>query len=294
MGCASSKEDEDKENSLKNLNLPEYILNISKSITKIEYLTKIFSGFLFALVLEGKHFLFLFANKEFITEDMIEGKKETKFYYDNGSKSKKISLNREKRYIKDFSCVGIDSVGVEILPSDNIEEKYFISKILDSKVDLNAYKNREIVIIFYSNGVLNYSSGRIEDINISEFTHSTKTEENFIGNPIFLKNRQIIVGIEKKFKLNNSHNFANFLEPACHFFANYFLNEIYDTLKSLNGSKNLSVDENKLNYISDTNYQKGTKEESGIIKYENGNYYQGEDIECKRNGKGKEYYKNGI
>lgn len=77
MGCASSKADEDKEeNSLKNLNLPEYILNISKSITKIEYLTKIFSGFLFSLVLEAKHFLFLFANKEFITEDMIDGKKK--------------------------------------------------------------------------------------------------------------------------------------------------------------------------------------------------------------------------
>ena len=86
MGCASSKveedkeEKEDKENSLKNLNLPEYILNISKSITKIEYLTNVFSGFLFSLVLEAKHFSFLFANKEFITEDMIEGKKEIKFY----------------------------------------------------------------------------------------------------------------------------------------------------------------------------------------------------------------------
>ena len=294
MGCTSSKVDEDKEeNSLKNLNLPEYILNISKSITKIEYLTKIFSGFLFSLVLEAKHFLFLFANKEFITEDMIDGKKEIKFYYDNGSKSKKISLNREKRYIKDFSSVGIDSVGIEILPSDNIEKKYFISNILDADGDFNVYKNKEIVIVFYSNGVLNYSSGIIEDINSSEFTHSAKTEENFIGNPIFLKDHQIIVGIEKKFKLNDSHNVANFIEPACRLFLNYILNEIYDTLKSLNESKNFSVDENKLNYISDTNYQKGTKEENGIIKYENGNYYQGEEIDCKRNGKGKEYYKNG-
>ena len=81
----------------------------------------VFSGFLFSLVLEAKHFSFLFENKEFITEDTIEGKKEIKFYYDNGSKSKKISLNREKRYIKNFSCVEIDSVGIEIFPSDNIE-----------------------------------------------------------------------------------------------------------------------------------------------------------------------------
>ena len=286
-------EDENKAIPLQSPNLPEYILNLSKSIVKIEYSKNVFSGFLYLMALEAKHFLFLFANKEFITEDMIEGKKEIKFYYDNGAKSKIISLNREIRYIKDFSCVGIDSVGIEILPSDNIEEKYFISQVLDAEGDFIFYKNKEIVIVFNSNGVLNYSSGIIEDVNSSEFTHSAKTEENFVGNPIFIKDHQIIVGIEKKFKSNNSHNIADFIEPALRYFANYILNEIYDTLKSLNESKNLSITENKLNYLSDTNCQKGIKDENGIIKYENGNYYQGEEKDCKRNGKGKEYYKNG-
>ena len=293
MGASSPNLDENKENSLQNLNLPEYILNISKSITKIEYSTKVFSGFLFTFLYEGKQFLFLLTNKEFITEDMIKGKKQIKLYYDNDLKSKKISLNREERYIKDFSCIGIDSFAIEILPSDDIEPEYFLFTMLDSADDLNKYKNKEIVIVYHLNGVLNYSSGKIEEINSLEFTHSAKTELDLIGNPIFLKDSEIVVGVEKKFKLNNSDNVANFIGPLCLFFDNYIINEIIDTLKSLNKSKNLSIDENKLNYISDTNYQKGIKEENGIIKYENRNYYLGEDKDCVRNGKGKEYYKNG-
>ena len=38
---------------------------------------------------------------------------------------------------------------------------------------------------------------------------------------------------------------------------------------------------------------KRDKKEKGIIKYENGGYYEGEKQNGKRQGKGKEYYENG-
>jgi antitoxin component YwqK of YwqJK toxin-antitoxin module len=58
-------------------------------------------------------------------------------------------------------------------------------------------------------------------------------------------------------------------------------------------TENKANDNITKNYIKEANYENGKKESDGQIKYENGNYYKGEEKNLKRHGKGIEYYKNG-
>ena len=126
MGCSNSKLDEDQEEKLKNLKLPENIYEASKSITKVEISSKIYTGFLLKLFKEDKDFFCLILNKECINKDMIERNEKIKFNYDNEKKSKEINLNEKERYIKNFSNIGIDLIVIEIIPKDEIEKKYFL------------------------------------------------------------------------------------------------------------------------------------------------------------------------
>ena len=121
---------------------------------------------------------------------------------------------------------------------------------------------------------MTYSKGIIQEINNYEFTHSVKTDSE--GIPIFLKNSNKVIGIQKSTKINNSNNYADFIKP------------IFDYLK------NFKEDETEEKNISNikTSYKECKKEGEKII-YPNGSYYIGEEKDGKRQGKGKYYDENG-
>ena len=275
MGCLS-----DKSNltNLNNSSIPEDITSISKSIVNINYKDKISKGFLIKLFKEDVEFFCLMTGGEkIISKDMIEQKEDIKFFYDNESKIKKISLNSEKRIIKNFKDIGIDSTVIEILPEDKIENDFFLMPYINN---FNELKDEDIFIIQFPKGIMTYSTGKIKNINKNDCIHTIKLENEFEGNPIFLKGSKKVIGIQK-----NSENEANFIGPIFNYFQNF------KDGNTINNNKAKDINENE--FFPQSNNNIGKKGEDGIIRYENGNYYIGEDKDGKRHGKGKLYSKNG-
>ena len=260
MGCSESKVEE-----IKNINyrIPEFISSASKSVVTLNFQNKTYSGFLIKLFKDAEDFFCLLTIGESISKDMIEGKEEIIFYYDNESKIKKISLNKEERLIKSFNDIGINSTVIEIIPADEISKDYFL-----------------LPVIHFHKGKLNFSNGKIKEINKYEFTLAINDEINSLGISIFLKGSSKVIGIKQ------NSNKANFIGPIFNYFLNYQKNNTNKHQDNQNGTNK------KENYNDETNY-KDSKKENGIIKNENSDYYKGEEKNGKRQGKGIEYYKNG-
>ena len=287
MGCGNSKVDELIPTGLK-IGLAVKISMISKSIVKLDYPNKKCFGFLIKFFKEDKDFFCLLTAEENISKEKIEKKEPIKFFYDNESKIKKINLDSKERFIKNFKDVGINVTIVEILSSDEIEKEYFLLPVINYVDDFNELKNEEIILIHYPKGKLSYLPGKIKEINKSSFTHSMKTDINSFGLPIFLKDDTKVIGVQKK------ENEADFIDPIFNFFKNFQdkENEKVNIKSSQINKKQKKTYETK-NYSNEANYKNGKKVGNGEIKYENGNYYKGEEKNGKREGKGIEYYKNG-
>ena len=125
MGCGNSKVDEITPTGLK-IVIPDNISAISKSIVKLDNPNKICFGFLIKFFKGDKDFFCLTTVEESIPKEMIERKESIKFFYDNESKIKKINLDPDQRFIKNFKDIGINVTVVEILSSDEIEKNYFL------------------------------------------------------------------------------------------------------------------------------------------------------------------------
>ena len=268
--------------NIKNINyrIPAFISSASKSVVMLNFQNKIYSGFLIKLFKDAEDFFCLLTIGESISKDMIEGKGEITFYYDNESKIKKISLNKEERLIKSFNDIGINCTVIEIMPADEISKDYFLLPVINYTDEFNELKNEEIFIIHFLKGILNFSNGKIKEINKYEFTLVINDEIKSLGNPIFLKGSSKVIGIKQ------NSNIANFIGPIFNYFLNYQKNNTNKHQDNQNGTNK------KENYNDETNY-KDSKKENGIIKNENGDYYKGEKKNGKRQGKGIEYYKNG-
>ena len=246
----------------------------------LNFQNKTYSGFLIKLFKDAEDFFCLLTIGESISKDMIEGKGEITFYYDNESKIKKISLNKEERLIKSFNDMGINSTVIEIIPADEISKDYFLLLVINYTDEFNELKNEEIFIIHFHKGKLNFSNGKIKEINKYEFTLAINDEINSLGISIFLKGSSKVIGIKQ------NSNKANFIGPIFNYFLNYQKNNANRQQDNQNGTNK------KENYNDETNY-KDSKKENGIIKNENSDYYKGEEKNGKRQGKGIEYYKNG-
>lgn len=60
---------------------------------------------------------------------MLDNKYSLDIYFDGGKIKKKIELNKDARLILDLSEIKIDSILIEILYEDNIDEEFFIFQI---------------------------------------------------------------------------------------------------------------------------------------------------------------------
>ena len=244
--------------------IPKNILSVSKSVCKLDIPDKIPYGFLIKFFKNDKDFFCLLTHNDIITKEMIEKKEFIKFFYDNDSIIKKICLNSDERFIKDFRDIGINSTVIEILPSDKIEKDYFLLPMINEYKDL---KNETIDLIQYPKGKLAYLTGIIKEINNYEFTYSANMLTYSQGIPIFLNDNNKVIGIQKSTKTINTDNYAYFIKPIFDFLNNY--------------------KENKTEEINSENirqsYKIGKKEGDKII-YPNGDYYIGQEKDGKRHG----------
>ena len=211
------------------INLDPSIAIASKSICKIETSFSIASGFLIKFFKDEQDFYCMMTNEHIITKDMIKNKDTIHFYYDNNIyKIKKINLNSNERYIKNFryTYVGIDATVIEILPKDNIPKDYFLLPDINYMKKFNELIDKDIVLLQYPEVRLGYSYGKIKEINGYEFSHLASTESGSSGSSIFLKSRIQVIGIHQGGLKDKSKNYGYFIGPIFNFFKNFSENNL--------------------------------------------------------------------
>jgi len=60
-------------------------------------------------------------NEHVITKEAVKSKNNVQILYDYESKEIKIELDKDKRFIKDFTDMKIDIIIIQILKEDNID-----------------------------------------------------------------------------------------------------------------------------------------------------------------------------
>lgn len=247
-------QDLQKNSDMKNLNI---LYNLGRSVCKIETNYSFGSGFFIKLKKGNKSLYCLMTNRHVITKTLIKLKQNIGISYDNLKKKFMLQLDANKRFIREFDYMNLDAIVIEILVSDNVNHKYFLSPFKNSDTEYNHYLNKKIIIIQYPLGqFLQSSDGSIIKINDTidsyEFIHNASTQQGSSGSPIFLNGSMYVIGIHKQGSQNG--NYAHFLDPI-------------------------------INSLIRDNF--------GEIQYENGEIYKGEIINKKREGVGKFYMKNG-
>ena len=273
MGVCESSTRKDPNENASNMNTPvskldpsiAFIGSISKSLCIIEIQSLFYSGFLMQLFKEGEEFFCLITSGHIITDDMLRRRDKLKFYYDikgdiNNNKFKEIHLSKDERYIKNFKDINIDII--QILLKDKIEKEYFLLPDLDYMNKYNELKNKDIIVLLYSNNQLNYSEGKIYDINNNEFRHSAYCFPGSSGSPIFFKNSKSVVGILKEGKQaneGNSINYGYFIIPIL------IAEKIYPILEQKKDQQQGSINSNQENINSNINNNNQTPPQNNSI-----------------------------
>ena len=209
------------------MKLDPCVVNVSKSLCFIQTPNTSGSGFLIKLFKGTQDFFCLMTCEHVIKREMVNQRKTIKFYY-NGQKPKlkEIVLNPDERLIQDFRNPNldemeydIDAIVIEILPKDNISEKYFLSPDIRSISNFNKLEGKTIAIIQYPKGELSYDYGEIKEIykNGHEFSHLVSTDEGSSGSPILLKNSIQVIGGD----INKTENYGVFIGPIFEYFQNF-------------------------------------------------------------------------
>ena len=136
----------------------------------------------------------LFTNNHILNEknkeNNIELSNEIEFEYLNKIKKIKMIKNRRK-----YTNKNIDYTCIEIFEEDEIKQFF---KIDDSYFDnINKLKTKEIFILQYPNDEeLNFSSGKILNIENNEIHHSAATYYGSSGSPLIKRyNNKLILGM---------------------------------------------------------------------------------------------------
>jgi len=216
-----------------------YLANISKSICKLgkNNDNKHSSGFLIKFDIRNQELFCLITIAHFIDKYMIENKEKIYFYYDNNIK-KEICLNPEERYIDILLYPHhINAAIIEIIPTDNIPKEFFLLPDLDYMNDINKVYKKEITIAYYPLQDLGYSNGMITDVEKYEFRHDTTTEAGTLGCPIFLKNTNKVLGIQKGGSVSSQTQFGDFIWPISEYLNNHNIE-----IKSFKNSSSKVID----------------------------------------------------
>ena len=302
-----------------------FLYKIYPSICRIIFLDKkVCSGFLMKTERENNPFYFLLTSNHIISEENIKPNASIKIYYNNQKNIISIQLNKSERYIRDFKYMGIDAISIEIIPNDNIDQKYFLSPNINYLSEFNKLKLEKINIIKYVNGCdIKYNKNKNINVNenLNEFFYKYK-ESDSLGCPIFLEDTFKVIGIQTKD--NKVECKGNFIWPIinsinknytygkkeegkiiyegelkndkkegfgkCNF--NDKILYIGEWSNNLINGKGKLLNKNK-NIIYEGEFVNGKFEGNGKYFYKNGEKYIGQFSENKRNGKGIMYYSNG-
>ena len=260
----------DTKNSLNILDLNIY--NAIKSVCKIITNNGNGSGFLIKLFKNNQKFFCLMTNEHVVTKEMIKLKQKIILYYDAQNERKEIVLNKDERFIEEYTNKNLDIAIIEIIKQDNINENYFLLPYFG---DYNLV-NQDIFIIQFPKGDLGTSKGKIIGINNYEITHDVATQPGSSGSPIFLENSTRVIGIHKEGAPLVKLNYGDFIYPIVKDFE--LKNQIYYE----NGEYYIGA---TINYL---------KHGEGIYYYKNGNIkYEGDFIDDEYEGNGKKYYEDG-
>ena len=246
------------------------LYDICPSVCKIICGSKNGSGFLISLNLNDSQFFFLMTNEHVITDSMVKNKETIEVKYDNEKKTIKIFLNKKERFIQNFNYLFIDCTIVEIIPKDNIHERYFLLPNIDYINNFNVLKNEEIYIPqFPKGGKLGYSKGIIHNIEDNLFSHTANTYPGSSGSPIFLMNTNKVIGLHKGSNKEGTFNFGYFIFPIMKSLKNFDINP--STNRSLNSNISFSLDNDydNLNYILAESYIETNENLQVINSYEN-------------------------
>ena len=234
--CSSSKDERIEEYPSISDELHKYLIKSSKSLCKIQYKNHYGSGFLLKLF-KGEHeFLCLVTCEHIITRKMIQQREEINFYFDsNDIKKKQIKLDPDKRYIQDFINldeidksidINMDITVVEIITEDNILKDYFLTVNQNYINNFFTLQNKEIIIMKNDEyKVLEYTIGKIINIEKYEFTHSGNHMKGSTGSPIFLRNSIEVIGIQIGVDKNNQNIYGNFIGPIFNYLKNFTENK---------------------------------------------------------------------
>jgi len=305
MGCSQSIQKRRDEAKIKGSKLEPVtqFLDVFDSVCKIETSEKEGTGFLLKINKNEKDYFYLVSNEHVISKKNIKREETINITYKR-TKKIKITLDKEKRYIKDFTDMKIDATIVEILKTDQIKEKYFLEPDPDYLYYFSELKNKDIWVAQFLSE-LKMSEGKITVINEkeNEFTHLATTIEGSSGSPIFLVQSKKVLGIHKQGNVNNEENYGSFIGPII----SYLMNEVNNiSIQNINDKKINEIYKPKVN-IKNEYIVTEIKEINGIREYiqkleeeiehndhkeelkeEKGKYYIGQN-ELK-NGKGKVYY----
>ena len=235
----------------------KYMAYVSKSLCKIEYENQAASGFLIKLFKGKKDFFCMMTCEHVIKREMIQQRKKISFYYDSIKiKTQEIELDPEKRCIQDFVRlneidnnidINIDATVIEILPEDNISQDYFLSPNENYLNNYDNLTNQDIAIMQYPERDLEYSYGKIKQIDKYQITHTANTKPGSSGSPIFLVNTFKVVGIHQGGNAIKSENYGYCIGPIFNFFRYFSDNK---KIMNKNMYNEIEITNNQLNKMT--------------------------------------------
>ena len=111
---------------------------------------------------------------------------------------KVINLDDPKRLIKFVEEK--DIAAIEIKNKDNIKNSVNFLNLDLNVLNVDQYKNKDIIVLEYYSGTIYYKKGNILDINDKscEFKHNLSTKEESDGSPIILFENSKVIGMQKR------------------------------------------------------------------------------------------------
>jgi len=243
-----------KNSDMRPLNIMFYV---GKSVCKIESSDSFGSGFFIKLLKGNKDLYCLMTNRHVITKKMVVLKQKLNISYDNLKYNFTLELDSNKRKIRDFNYMNFDAIIIEILLTDKVDYQYFLLPDMNYKNGYNQYLTKKIYILQYPLGqFLQGSDGSIININEDiDLYEFTHTASTLNGSS------GSPVFLDGSMNVIGIHKQGSQSGNIAH-----FIGPIIDSL------------------LKD-NYEEK--------EYENGDIYQGEMINNKREGVGKLIMKNG-
>ena len=153
---------------------------------------------------------FLMTCEHVIQKEIIEkDDEELEFFYHLESISRKITLNRDERFIKEYMQNGIDVTLVEIF-QEEVPWQYFLEPEYSCLDGFDQYEGKNIIIHQFPRGLeQSFSEYKIDKCIGNKLYYKVSTQKGSSGSPIILEGSQNILAVHRGG--DDDHNDANFI-----------------------------------------------------------------------------------